>query len=167
MVAIRSRRGACTVQACIAPWRLARSRLRATPARMLVEHSTKLHGHCLATCEGYRHIGNEPLNVACKLTIGRIAFIELFGMAEVGTTDRLLPRLDVPAPITRLRGFWYAGVALRFTALRNSHPRFVPSRFAMMHGRARGLVDDPSRLARRRFRFDPLPAKLSREPLAP
>ena len=71
---------------------------------MLFEHLAQLDGHRLPARERDRHVRDEPPNIARELPIGGVTLRECFGMAEIGTPDRLLPSLNVPAPITRGRG---------------------------------------------------------------
>ena len=91
--------GACTVQA-FGGW----GREGGLPARLLLQHTAQLDSHCLVVRQWHRHVCHKAANIARELAIVGVALRQRFGVPEIRATIRVLPIMNVPAPITRLRG---------------------------------------------------------------
>ena len=131
----------------------------------LVEHATQLDGERLASRQRHRHVGDEPADVAREATIGGVAAFECISMVEICPPDRILARLNVAAPIARLRRFRCARLVLSRLALALAHARVDA---APLHSGNRclgHLADDAARLSRCRLGLDTEPAQLAREAL--
>jgi hypothetical protein len=87
-------------------------------------------------------------------------------MAEVGALDRVLPGLNIPAPIVRGRGLWFCRLALCISFCDRPHARFYAAFFGMVYRDRVGLADVPARLPWGRFGLYALSAELVREAFA-